>query len=564
MAASRRRGGAGPLVSSKRQTAHATASSPCLQIKWLGLLCLSCGCWAASMGATMFATLSLLPRKLQPRDRLNVNANSLPLVGDGVQLQLIEPLEDTLRREDVEHLQRAGMMDVMGMYVRNDEIEEQPVFGGRPVFSKYSDSNTLLWYYEGPSYERQRYDGWYGGPKEHLGTVKAMMKSSAGRGHSPPRSGWHVSSLGESSEPFARSIEGLQVLRHDEVLAELERGARLLKLWDASDRPKLTLGTRVPHSMSPHGIFEHDGSLGYDDGRPVYAMNGPFMMHTFKVTLWWSMAMECWCVGLHDPARPEWQTCELRTHDGALLPEWSTQPWYQLVDERALTTGKDDLCEMRQGSVYFQGTPVRYVEAKGVRPIQLPFRAGAFYASWAARKLSTLGWLLLVAFLGVNAWSLVQPRLRSVLAAWPPLVPPPVPLPVPPVPPPVPQAMPTKKAKHKPSAEGHRSKGGGSTPPAAEIERAQAEIERVRREAEAHAAAQLREIKRLQQRAAQQDAVYEEAKLCVICLDHERSCMLRPCKHMCVCDECAARIVSDSGECPMCRTRVENVERVYT
>ena len=189
---------------------------------------------------------------------------------------------------EVQRLQRTNMMDIMGMYAVEDKLGDEPVFGGRPVYSHIADPSTLIWYYEGPQSERQQYDGWYGGPKEHLGTVKAMIKGGTGRGPYPPRTGWRISSLGESTEPFAVHIESLQALRSDEMISELEGGAQLLRLWDASNPPRLTLGADLPHSISPLGIFEHDGSGGYDDGRPVYVMNGPFMMHTFKVTMWWS------------------------------------------------------------------------------------------------------------------------------------------------------------------------------------------------------------------------------------------------------------------------------------
>lgn len=94
-----------------------------------------------------------------------------------------------------------------------------------------------------------------------------------------------------------------------------------------------------------------------------------------------------------------------------------------------------------------------------------------------------------------------------------------------------------------------------------EIER---EVERVRQEAAAHAAAQQQEIERLRQLAARQEVVNEDAKLCVVCLSEEKRCMFRPCKHVCVCDACAATILSDGGACPLCRARVEDIERVYT
>ena len=518
---------------------------------------MSCGCLIASEFAGIYAFDCLLPRNLQPLDRLSVKRRNVPPV---LYVQLIATNSSVVPSDQVQKLSNANMMDVMGMYAVEDSIETMSVFGGRPAYSHVTDPATMIWYYEGPYYERQKYDGWYGGPKEHLGTVKGMMKGGVGAGPYPPRYGWRISSMGESPEAFAFRIEALQALQHDEMHVELESGARYLRLWDDSNRPKLTLGANIPHSMTPRGIFKHDDSYGYEDGRPTYFLDGPFMMHTHRVSLWWSMAMECWCIGLDDRTRAEWQTCELRTHDAALLPEWTTQQWQRLIDERVLTAKKTDLCEMRQGAVYFQGTPLRYVEAISVRAVQLPVRPAHFAATWASQQLWRLGVLLAAFGLCVSAWPPMASRLGAALASRPapapplPEKPPPQP-PQPPVPPsPVVRVTAAKKKeKRKPSA---------ASAQASAVASAQEEVERVRREAEALAAAQRREIESLRELAARQEV---DAKLCVVCLDQEKRCMLRPCKHLCVCDDCAAMLMSDSHPaCPVCRTRVEDVERVYT
>ena len=539
----------------------------CWRFLWL-----SCSCGAVSTFMSVFAEHSLHPREMQKRDQLVVKQSAVPQV---LWVQLIATESSRIDSSEVQALHRANMMDVMGMYLLDEDVPEMPSFGGRPVYSKSSDSNTLIWYYEGPPNERQQYDGWYGGPKEHMGTAKAMMKAFGsgrkwGARFIPPRSGWRISSMGESREAFANRVDALQVLRQDEMRAELQRGARLLRLWDASNRPRLTLGAGLAHSMSPLGIFEHNESHGFlrDDGRPSYSLNGPFLMHTHRVTLWWSMAMECWCIGLWDPARPEWQTCELRTHDAALLPEWITQPWQQLVDVRALTAGAEDLCEVRQGAVYFRGTPVRYVEAPGVRVVQLPLRDTHVVALWTAQQLWRLALLLVAAFLGCNLWEhlrlrMLAPGKRAISMPEEP----PVPKPLPPA-----DNATTKNRKVKKNMQQAGRLSGSSTSSVAqtaarqvnvvnEIER---EVERVRQEAAAHAAQQQQEIERLRQLAARQEVVNEDAKLCVVCLSEEKRCMFRPCKHVCVCDACAATILSDGGACPLCRARVEDIERVYT
>ena len=47
--------------------------------------------------------------------------------------------------------------------------------------------------------------------------------------------------------------------------------------------------------------------------------------------------------------------------------------------------------------------------------------------------------------------------------------------------------------------------------------------------------------------------------VCVICLTKERSRLLHPCMHFCVCEECAVRI----EDCPLCKTPVCARWRVY-
>jgi hypothetical protein len=50
-----------------------------------------------------------------------------------------------------------------------------------------------------------------------------------------------------------------------------------------------------------------------------------------------------------------------------------------------------------------------------------------------------------------------------------------------------------------------------------------------------------------------------DAKLCAVCLDAPKECALQPCAHACVCAACAATLAA----CPVCRTPVASVSRVY-
>jgi hypothetical protein len=46
---------------------------------------------------------------------------------------------------------------------------------------------------------------------------------------------------------------------------------------------------------------------------------------------------------------------------------------------------------------------------------------------------------------------------------------------------------------------------------------------------------------------------------CVICMDLTEQIMLRPCKHVCVCENCNA----DLEICPVCKTQIISTERVF-
>lgn len=52
-----------------------------------------------------------------------------------------------------------------------------------------------------------------------------------------------------------------------------------------------------------------------------------------------------------------------------------------------------------------------------------------------------------------------------------------------------------------------------------------------------------------------------QATSCVVCLSSPKNTLLQPCKHICVCSECAEKM--RSSECPICRRRVEGVELVF-
>lgn len=56
----------------------------------------------------------------------------------------------------------------------------------------------------------------------------------------------------------------------------------------------------------------------------------------------------------------------------------------------------------------------------------------------------------------------------------------------------------------------------------------------------------------------------EEEKLCVVCQENHKNVLILPCKHLCMCDQCADRIIYTNGSCPICRSYVNNViQRVF-
>ena len=50
-----------------------------------------------------------------------------------------------------------------------------------------------------------------------------------------------------------------------------------------------------------------------------------------------------------------------------------------------------------------------------------------------------------------------------------------------------------------------------------------------------------------------------EERLCVICLVNPRDTTVLPCRHMCMCYECAQELRKQSSKCPICRNHVESL-----
>ncbi|KAE9332010.1 hypothetical protein PR003_g14730 [Phytophthora rubi] len=57
--------------------------------------------------------------------------------------------------------------------------------------------------------------------------------------------------------------------------------------------------------------------------------------------------------------------------------------------------------------------------------------------------------------------------------------------------------------------------------------------------------------------APKEEIEIPEGAECIICLCEPRNTTILPCRHMCLCTECAEALRKSSSTCPICRTRVE-------
>ena len=53
-----------------------------------------------------------------------------------------------------------------------------------------------------------------------------------------------------------------------------------------------------------------------------------------------------------------------------------------------------------------------------------------------------------------------------------------------------------------------------------------------------------------------------ERNLCVICLDAQKTILLRPCNHLCLCGNCASNVTA-VRRCPLCNTTITERITVY-
>lgn len=73
---------------------------------------------------------------------------------------------------------------------------------------------------------------------------------------------------------------------------------------------------------------------------------------------------------------------------------------------------------------------------------------------------------------------------------------------------------------------------------------------------------ELQEIYGLENAAAGPQGSSSEEHLCVICLVNRRDTTALPCRHMCMCHECADELRKQSSVCPICRNNVDSLLRI--
>jgi len=72
-----------------------------------------------------------------------------------------------------------------------------------------------------------------------------------------------------------------------------------------------------------------------------------------------------------------------------------------------------------------------------------------------------------------------------------------------------------------------------------------------------------REQRILKMQNAAEDARRQEkeSKLCVVCCENEKSCLLLPCRHLCCCEKCGKD--RRLKQCPICRCDIDDTVNIF-
>ena len=82
--------------------------------------------------------------------------------------------------------------------------------------------------------------------------------------------------------------------------------------------------------------------------------------------------------------------------------------------------------------------------------------------------------------------------------------------------------------------------------------------------------AAVKQKKTPKQRKPRKQKALADALVCSICLSAAKNYMCVPCNHVCLCDKCTVKLQKRTGKpdsppltCPMCRGKVERLEKVF-
>lgn len=61
-----------------------------------------------------------------------------------------------------------------------------------------------------------------------------------------------------------------------------------------------------------------------------------------------------------------------------------------------------------------------------------------------------------------------------------------------------------------------------------------------------------------------EDNISRNSQLCLVCMLDPINTLLLPCRHLCLCTECAQRIRSRCSGCPLCRNSIERIVQIHS
>lgn len=72
----------------------------------------------------------------------------------------------------------------------------------------------------------------------------------------------------------------------------------------------------------------------------------------------------------------------------------------------------------------------------------------------------------------------------------------------------------------------------------------------------------LQEIYGLEAAASNAGGDGDTSTECVVCLTNPKNTTVLPCRHFCMCAECAKALLNQSRKCPMCRLNITSVVQI--